>query len=68
MLDIFGKWNAKRSSIPYRNVLRGLEMERPELRGSFLVDGLEGARGYGYDDCFGVSGRKTRLLLVDRNQ
>ncbi|GFV47072.1 hypothetical protein TNCV_2699661 [Trichonephila clavipes] len=31
----------------------GLEVERPRLRGSFLIGGLEGSRVYGYDDCFG---------------
>ncbi|GFX00529.1 hypothetical protein TNCV_2235361 [Trichonephila clavipes] len=31
----------------------GLESERPGLRASFLICGLEGARGSGYGDCFG---------------
>ncbi|GFX21913.1 hypothetical protein TNCV_2311901 [Trichonephila clavipes] len=34
----------------------GLEVERPGLRGSFLISGLEGARGCGYGDCFGDIG------------
>ncbi|GFU19347.1 hypothetical protein TNCV_3032651 [Trichonephila clavipes] len=42
-LDIFEKWKAKHSSNPYQN-----EVERPGLRGSFLIRGLEC-----YCDCFG---------------
>ncbi|GFV45840.1 hypothetical protein TNCV_2322001 [Trichonephila clavipes] len=57
----------------------GLEVERPGLRGSFLIGGLEGARGCGYSDFFGdircdgkiffrVNGQEIRLLLVEKNQ
>ncbi|GFV80095.1 hypothetical protein TNCV_1476581 [Trichonephila clavipes] len=31
----------------------GIEVKKPGLRGSFLISGLEGAKGCGYDDCFG---------------
>ncbi|GFT67306.1 hypothetical protein TNCV_2359691 [Trichonephila clavipes] len=38
-LDIFGKGNAKHSSIPYRT--DRIEGERPGLRRSFLISGLK---------------------------
>ncbi|GFU33847.1 hypothetical protein TNCV_3241031 [Trichonephila clavipes] len=56
----------------------GFQVERPGLRRSFLIGGLEGARGYVYGDFFRdircdgyffrVSGRGTRLLFVEKNQ
>ncbi|GFU99570.1 hypothetical protein TNCV_4082911 [Trichonephila clavipes] len=56
----------------------GLEVERPRLRRSFLIGGLEGARMCVYGDFFGdircdgnffrVSGRETRLLFAEKNQ
>ncbi|GFW39865.1 uncharacterized protein TNCV_4358601 [Trichonephila clavipes] len=45
MLDNFGKGNARRSPSHIEMHL-GLEVERPGLKGSFLIGGLEGARGY----------------------
>ncbi|GFW30241.1 hypothetical protein TNCV_3850121 [Trichonephila clavipes] len=37
----------------YPVLLQGLEVERPGLRVSLLIGGLEQARGCGYGDCFG---------------
>ncbi|GFX75953.1 hypothetical protein TNCV_2239241 [Trichonephila clavipes] len=37
---------------PHIEMYLGLEVERPGLRGSFLIGGLEGESGCGYGDCF----------------
>ncbi|GFS49306.1 hypothetical protein TNCV_2411031 [Trichonephila clavipes] len=73
-------WGNKTRNVPPSHIEKylGLEVERPGVRGSYLISGLEGARGCGYDDCCGdircdgnffrVSGRETRLLLVEKNE
>ncbi|GFT00820.1 hypothetical protein TNCV_3114811 [Trichonephila clavipes] len=69
-LSIIGKWNAKRSSIPYRKVLELSILRRLNGKGaSWLVD-MEGARMGGYDDCFEIKwifhGKQTRDLYAVR--
>ncbi|GFW28972.1 hypothetical protein TNCV_202951 [Trichonephila clavipes] len=45
--------NGRRSISPsHIEMYLGVEVERPGLRGSFLIGRLEGARGCGYGDCF----------------
>ncbi|GFV46809.1 hypothetical protein TNCV_887671 [Trichonephila clavipes] len=52
--NIFGKPNAKYGTPSHFENICGLVMERPGLRGSFRIGGLEGARECGgYGDCFG---------------
>ncbi|GFT06811.1 DDE_3 domain-containing protein [Trichonephila clavipes] len=43
-----------------------LEVERPGLRGSLMISGLEGAKVCGYGDCFGDI-RCADFLFMDDN-
>ncbi|GFV33419.1 hypothetical protein TNCV_4164561 [Trichonephila clavipes] len=57
--DICGKWNAKRSHI---EMYLDLELERPGLRRSLRISGLEGARGCGYGT---LQGEKHQAIFND---
>ncbi|GFW85245.1 hypothetical protein TNCV_3249851 [Trichonephila clavipes] len=51
--SLIANWRISCVSPSHIEMDSGLEVKRLVLRGSFLVGGLEEARGCGYGDCFG---------------